>query len=124
MRNCCGLSDREPETRWKAIVDDVGAYDPPTKIREATSPERTSISCVQWDIGIKRVVRTRGTIFFTLALPKAALVFRGVAIFLIISRPRFCRFVDPANERLSARMKDFLTFLFYLRHCRCFGCIV
>ena len=40
----------------EAIVDYVGAYGPHENPR-GNFVERSSISCVQWDIGIKRMVR-------------------------------------------------------------------
>lgn len=40
---------------WEAIVDDVEAYGPPHENPRGNFVERTSISCIQWDIGIKRV---------------------------------------------------------------------
>lgn len=54
MRNCCGLE--VGRMRWEAIVDYVGAYGPHENPR-GNFVERSSISCVQWDIGIKRMVR-------------------------------------------------------------------
>lgn len=39
----------------EAIVDDVEAYGSPHENPRGNFAERTSISCIQWDIGIKRV---------------------------------------------------------------------
>ena len=47
--------DERLGAEWKAIVDDAEAYGPPHENPRGNFAERTSISCIQWDIGIKRV---------------------------------------------------------------------
>lgn len=85
-----------------------GGLRSPTKIREATLPERTSISCVQWDIGIKRVVRTRGTIFFTLAFPNRPLSFTGLYLSWCCG---FSNYLPVSADSLIRRMKSFHFFI-------------
>lgn len=56
MRNCCGRKrESGADGDDGAIVVDVEAYGPPHENPRGNFAERTSISCIQWDIGIKRV---------------------------------------------------------------------